>query len=82
MQLRVYLLAPKSGRELRADISERADELIKVARDEYEKGLEKGKRIYSSAKEQAEEIQGKIEDLTDKGSEKMAVDEQLVQTGS
>lgn len=65
------LLAPKSGRELRADISERADELISVAREEYEKGMEKGKRIYASAKDQAGEIQGKIGDLTEKGKEKV-----------
>ncbi len=47
------LLAPKSGRETRADICNRTDELLKLAREEYEKGVEKTSDVIETVKNTA-----------------------------
>ena len=44
------LLAPKSGKETRADICNRTEELIKLAREEYDKGLEKSSEFLETVK--------------------------------
>ncbi len=47
------LLAPKSGKETRADICNRTEELIKLAREEYDKGLEKSSEVFETLKNKA-----------------------------
>jgi gas vesicle protein len=47
------LLAPKSGRETRADICNRTEELFKLAREEYERGLEKSSEVFEKVKNTA-----------------------------
>lgn len=47
------LLAPKSGRETRADICNKTDELMKLAREEYDKGLEKTTEVFEAARNAA-----------------------------
>ena len=44
------LFAPKSGKETRADICNRTEELLRAAKEEYEKGLEKTSELYRTAK--------------------------------
>ena len=47
------LLAPKSGRETRADICNRTEELLKLAKEEYEKSLEKSSDVLEKVKNAA-----------------------------
>ena len=54
------LYAPRSGRETREEIARKSDELLSKARDEYEKGLEKGRKAY-------EELQGTVTNWTETG---------------
>jgi gas vesicle protein len=65
------LFAPKSGKELREDISEKAKDLADQVKDEYEGALEKSKKGFESvisrlkdlelkAAKKAEEIEKKI----------------------
>lgn len=49
------LIAPKSGRETRADICNRTEELVRKARDEYSRGVEKTCRTFEYAKAHAQE---------------------------
>ncbi len=44
------LLAPKSGRETRADICNKTDELIKMAKEEYDLSLEKTSEAFEKVK--------------------------------
>lgn len=43
------LFAPKSGKETRQDIADKADELLSKAKEEYEKAVEKSKATYDAA---------------------------------
>jgi gas vesicle protein len=53
------LLAPKSGRETRADICNKTEELMKLAKEEYDKGIQKTSEVYHSVKDAAvSSIQG------------------------
>ena len=65
------LFAPKSGKELREDISEKAKDLADKVKDEYEGALDKSKKGFESvisrlkdlelkAARKAEEIEKKI----------------------
>jgi gas vesicle protein len=74
------LLAPKSGKETRDDITRKANELLDKAKEEYEKAAEKGKAAYDStlhylndlntvAKEKVEEVEQKAGDLAKQGIE-------------
>lgn len=51
------LLAPKSGRETRADICNKTEELMKLAREEYDKGLEKTTEAFESVKNAAANLE-------------------------
>jgi gas vesicle protein len=66
------LFAPKSGKEMREDITLRADELLIKAKEEYEKAFEKSKKISDSKVNNLEApetaIKGKAGPLEDKGS--------------
>lgn len=48
------LLAPKSGRETRTDICNRTEELVKRAREEYEKSLARTSEIIETVKNAAD----------------------------
>ncbi len=52
------LLAPKSGKETRADICSRTEELLKLAREEYDKGLEKTSEVFETVKNAATGMTG------------------------
>lgn len=67
------LFAPKSGKETRQDLANKADELMAKAKEEYEKAAEKSKVAYDAAlmrlkdvegaaREKAEEIAGTLAD--------------------
>lgn len=77
------LFAPKSGKETRQDIAEKADELLAKAKEEYERALEKSKEAYDAAvtrlktaegtaREKVEEIEGKITEFAQQGAEALA----------
>lgn len=53
------LLAPKSGRETRADICNRTEELLRFAREEYEKGLGKTSEVIETVKSAAVNLETK-----------------------
>ncbi len=74
------LYAPKSGKETRADLGRRAEDLIATARDDYEKALERSKKTYeaaiqrlkdleSAAKDKMEHIEEEVSEITDRGAE-------------
>ncbi len=77
------LFAPKSGKETRQDIADKADELLAKAKEEYEKAAEKSKAAYEAAvrrlkdaegtaREKVEEIEGKVSELAHQGAETLA----------
>jgi len=77
------LFAPKSGKETRQDIADKADELLAKAKEEYEKAAEKSKAAYEAAvrrlkdvegtaREKVEEIEGKVSELAHSGVETLA----------
>ncbi|MRR16484.1 MAG: YtxH domain-containing protein [Deltaproteobacteria bacterium] len=43
------LFAPKSGKETRQDIADKADELLSKAKEEYDRAVEKSKATYDAA---------------------------------
>ena len=53
------LLAPKPGRELRADIKEKGETAIKDAKRVYEDSRTRAKAALEAAKQRAEEIKSK-----------------------
>jgi len=68
------LYAPKSGKETREDIANKADELLSKAKDEYEKAVEKSKEAYEiavrrlknlelSAKDKIQEVEGQVSEF-------------------
>ena len=77
------LFAPKSGKETRQDIADKADELLVKAKAEYEKAAEKSKTAYEAAvkrlkeaegvaKEKVEELEGKVSELAHQGAETLS----------
>lgn len=52
------LFAPKSGKETRQDIANKADELLIKAREEYEKAAEKSKAAYEAAVSRLKNVEG------------------------
>lgn len=74
------LFAPKSGKEIRADIIRKTDELLDQAKEGYENALEKGRAVCEtavqrlkdleiSAKEKMEEVEGQINEFAQQGAE-------------
>lgn len=74
------LYAPKSGKETREDIAQKAEELVDKAKEEYEKAVEKSKMAYESAikrlkaleisaKEKVEEVEGKVSEFAKQSAE-------------
>ncbi len=77
------LFAPKSGKETRQDIADKAEEVLTKAKAEYEKAVEKSKAAYDvavkhlktaeeSAKEKVEEIEEKISEFAHLSAETLA----------
>ncbi len=77
------LFAPKSGKETRQDIAEKADELLAKAKEEYEKAAEKSKAVYDAAvvrlkdaegiaREKVGEIEEKVSELAHQSAETLA----------
>jgi gas vesicle protein len=77
------LFAPKSGKETRRDIADKADELLVKAREEYEKATVKSKEAYEvavsrlkeaegTAREKAEEIEEKISEFAHSSADTLA----------
>jgi gas vesicle protein len=77
------LFAPKSGKETRQDLADKADELLAKAKDEYEKAVEKSKAAYEAAvarlkeaegaaRGKVEAIEGKVTELAQQGAEALA----------
>ncbi len=58
------LFAPKSGKETRADI-------LKAAKEEYEKGLEKTSQLYDSVKAQTGKFRADVSGFTESGKQKI-----------
>jgi len=50
------LFAPKSGKELRSDLKEKGNEVLKDAKDIYADASTRAKEIIAEAKHQAEEL--------------------------
>jgi gas vesicle protein len=74
------LYAPQSGRKTREDISGKAEELLAKAKEEYEAALKRSGKAYdstvkqlkhleTSAKKKVEEMEEKVDELTDLGKE-------------
>lgn len=74
------LYAPQSGRKTRKEISGRAEELLTMAKEEYEATLKKSTKAYESAVKQLKhlesataekvgEMEEKVEELTEMGKE-------------
>jgi len=59
------LYAPKSGRETRDDLSERAKDLATRLKDEYDVALEKSKSAYDSLLQKLKEVEAKAEKKAD-----------------
>lgn len=65
------LFAPKSGKETRADICNKTEELLKAAKEEYEKGLEKTSELYDSVKVRAGKLKADVSGLAESGKKKL-----------
>ena len=67
------LFAPKSGKETRQDIADKADELLFKAKEEYEKAAVKSKEAYEAAVNRLKDAEGtareKVEEIEEKISE-------------
>ena len=67
------LFAPKSGKETRQDIANKADEFLVKAREEYEKAAVKSKEAYEAAVSCLKDAEGtareKVEEMEEKISE-------------
>ncbi len=77
------LFAPKSGKETRQDIADKADELLSKAKEEYERAIEKSKATYDAAvtrlstaegtvREKVKEIEKNIGEFAQQGAETLA----------
>jgi gas vesicle protein len=77
------LFAPKSGKETRQDIADKADELLSKAKEEYEKAIEKSKATYDAAvtrlktaegvaREKVKEIEENISEFAKQSGETLA----------
>lgn len=53
------LLAPKSGKDTRAELCNKTEELLKLAREEYDKGLEKTSEVLETVKNAAVNLESK-----------------------
>jgi gas vesicle protein len=74
------LYAPKSGKETREEIGQKADELLSKAKEEYGQAVEKSRKAYEAAierlkaleetaKEKVEEVGEKVDELAGLGKE-------------
>jgi len=74
------LYAPKSGRETRAEIARKTEDLLVQAKEDYENALERSKKTYESAlkrlrdleataKEKVEHLEGEAAEIAERGKE-------------
>ena len=56
------LFAPKSGKEMREDITRKADELLVKAKEEYGKVLEKSKMAYDASVNNLEDLEASVKE--------------------
>jgi gas vesicle protein len=74
------LYAPKSGKETREEIGQKADELLSKAKEEYGQAVEKSRKAYEAtverlkeleetAKEKVEQVGEKVDELAGLGKE-------------
>jgi len=56
------LFAPKSGKEMREDITRKADELLVKAKEEYGKVLEKSKTAYDASVNNLEDLEASVKE--------------------
>jgi len=66
------LFAPKSGKETRQDIADKADELLTKAKEEYEKAAEKSKAAYETAVKQLKNAEGTAKEKVEEMAETFA----------
>ncbi len=59
------LFAPKSGRETRQDLVDKADELLAKAKEEYARAAEKSKAAYEAAAARLKEVEGTAREKVD-----------------
>lgn len=62
------LYAPKSGRETREEIGQKADELLAKVKEEYEHAVEKSRKTYEAAVKRLKALE-KVEDVSEKVDE-------------
>ena len=62
------LFAPKSGRETRQDLVDKADELLAKAKEEYARAAEKSKAAYEAAAARLKEVEGTAREKADENS--------------
>ena len=69
------LFAPKSGKELRSDIKEKGNKILKDGKDIYADASTKAKEIIGEVKHQAKDLkkeaEGTVETITGKDQEKV-----------
>jgi gas vesicle protein len=74
------LYAPKSGKETREELGQKADYLLTKAKEEYESAVEKSRKAYEeavqrlkaveeTAREKAEEVEKTVEEIVGSGKE-------------
>lgn len=61
------LYAPKSGKETREDIANKANELFDKVKAEYEKGVERSKAAYEAAVKKMKGMGKSLEEKTEEG---------------
>jgi len=61
------LFAPKSGKETREDIVNKANELFDKAKAEYEKGVERSKAAYEAAVKKVKGMGKSLEEKAEEG---------------
>lgn len=79
------LYAPKSGRETREEIGQKADELLAKVKEEYEHAAEKSRKAYGEAvkrlKALEEKALEKVEDVSEKVDELAGLGKDTLQEG-
>ncbi len=79
------LYAPKSGRETREEIGQKADELLAKVKEDYEHAAEKSRKAYEAAvkrlKALEEKALEKVEDVSEKVDELAGLGKDTLQEG-
>ncbi len=65
------LFAPKPGKEIRKDIKDKSEELLKKSKESVTDTIGKTKEFAEKGKSRFEEVKGKGKDIIEKGKEKI-----------